>query len=241
MKPYIFKVALSAFLFIHGIIASAQVAAVKFIVHTPAISNGDKGVYIAGSFNYWHENDSLYRMNEISKGVYTITIPVFEATKYNYKYTLGTWSKVEVALNDSDISNRSFISLNGKSITDTVMKWKQPNTKVTDSSAQLKRMVAMKDSLTAKLKPQLAELLGMVKLYAQNMLQEKPDMAEHQRLDKKALEKFGNIYSGITGLIWNVCASLSPEQKQQISKTISQPANGDFLNSFLGAITAAIK
>jgi hypothetical protein len=241
MKPYIFKVAFSAFLFMHTIIASAQVAAVKFIVHTPAVGKDDMRVYIAGSFNYWHEGDSLYRMNKIGNDVYGITIPVFEAKQYNYKYTLGTWSKVEVALNDSDISNRSFISLNGKSITDTVMKWKQPNTKVTDSSVQLKRIVAMKDSITAKLKPELAELLGMVKLYAQNMLQEKPDMSEHQRLDKKALEKFGNIYSAITGLIWNVCASLSPEQKQQISKTISQPANGDFLNSFLGAINAAVK
>ena len=78
-------------------------AAVKFFVHAPAISKGDIGVYIAGSFNYWHENDSLYRMNEISKGVYTITIPVFEAKQYNYKYTLGTWNKVEVAANDSDM------------------------------------------------------------------------------------------------------------------------------------------
>src|SRR5665647_825635 len=134
MKPYIFKVALSAFLFVHGIIASAQVAAVKFIVHTPDINKEDRGVFLAGSFNYWHEGDSLYRMNEIGKCVYTITIPVFESMQYNYKYTLGTWNRVEVALNDSDIANRSFVSLNGKSITDTVMKWKQPNTKVTDSS-----------------------------------------------------------------------------------------------------------
>jgi hypothetical protein len=241
MKPYIFKVAFSAFLFIHTIIASAQVAAVKFIVHTPAISKGDMRVYIAGSFNYWHEGDSLYRMNEISNGVYTITIPVFEATQYNYKYTLGTWGKVEVALNDSDISNRRFISMNGKSITDTVVKWKQPQTKVTDSSAQLKRMVAMKDSLAAKLKPELAEIMDLVKLYAQNMLKEKPDLDEHKQLDAKAIQKIGNIYSEVTHLLFNIIASLSPEQKQQISKAISQPANGDFLNSFLGAVGAAVK
>jgi hypothetical protein len=180
-------------------------------------------------------------MNEIGKGVYTITIPVFESMQYNYKYTLGTWNRVEVAVNDSDISNRRFISLNGKSITDTVMKWKQAKTKVADSSAQLKRMVAMKDSLAAKLKPELAEVMDLVKLYAQNMLKEKPDLDEHKQLDAKAIQKIGNIYSEVTHLLFNIIASLSPEQKQQISKAISQPANGDFLNSFLGAVGAAVK
>ena len=182
MKPYIFKVVFSAFLFIHTITALAQVAAVKFIVHTPDINKEDRGVFLAGSFNYWHEGDSLYRMNEIGKGVYTITIPVFESMQYNYKYTLGTWNRVEVAINDSDISNRRFISLNGKSITDTVIKWKQAKTKVADSSAQLKRIVAMKDSLAAKLKPELGEIMDLVKLYAQNMLKEKPDLDEHKQI-----------------------------------------------------------
>jgi hypothetical protein len=42
MKPYIFKVVFSAFLFIHTITALAQVAAVKFIVHTPDINKEDR-------------------------------------------------------------------------------------------------------------------------------------------------------------------------------------------------------
>ena len=150
-------------------------AAVKFIVHIPAINKEDKAVFITGSFNYWHERDSSYRMNEIGDGIYTITIPVFEAKKYEYKYTLGTWNRVEVALNDSDIANRDFMSANGKTVADTVLKWRELKAKIADSSEQLKRIVEMKDSLAAKIKPELGELMGLVKLYAQNMLKEKPE------------------------------------------------------------------
>jgi hypothetical protein len=59
MKPYILKVAFSAFLLICNVVILAQVAAVKFTVYASGISDKDKGVYITGSFNYWHEGDSL--------------------------------------------------------------------------------------------------------------------------------------------------------------------------------------
>jgi len=241
MKPNPFKVACIIFLLVNTSFASAQVAAVKFIVHTPPISKEDKGVFITGSFNYWHERDSSYWMNKIGDGIYTVTIPVFDGKKYEYKYTLGTWKRVEVALNDSDISNRSFVSVNGETVADTVLKWKAA-AKPADSSAELKRITAMKDSLAAMIKPQLGELVDLVKYYAQNMLKEKPDLDEHKQLDAIAMQKFGNIYSEITHLLFTIVGSLSPEQKQQISKAISKPpANGDFLNAFFNAVGAAIK
>ncbi len=242
MKPNLFKIPSFIFLLMYTSITSAQVAAVKFIVHTPAVGKEDKGVFITGTFNYWHEGDSLYRLNEISNGIYSITIPVFEGKKYAYKYTLGTWKRVEVALNDSDIANRSFISGNGKAVADTVLKWRELKAITADSSEQLKRIVAMKDSLAAKIKPELGELMGLVKLYAQNMLKEKPNLDEHKQLDAKAIQQFGNIYSEITHLLFSIIGSLSPEQKQQISKAISQPpANGDFLNAFLNAVSSELK
>jgi hypothetical protein len=240
MKPYFLKAAFGAFIFTHTFSAFAQVAGVKFIVHTPTMQ-GDSGVYMAGSFNYWHAKDSLYRMNKIDNNVYAITIPVFASKNYEYKYTLGSWDRVEVALNDSDINNRKFISSVGQSITDTVVKWRQPKNSTTDSSEQLKKIASMKDSLMMKMKPEIEALMGLLKSYAQNMLQDKPDPAAHSRLDEQALHNIANIYKGITQLLWNICATLSPEQKQQVSKAISQPDKGDFLNSFLGAVNNAVK
>ncbi|MCW3090533.1 MAG: alpha-amylase [Ferruginibacter sp.] len=224
----------------HIAIVFSQVAAVKFTVYTPIINSEEKSVYLAGSFNYWHEKDSLYRMKEIGTGIYSITIPVFENREYTYKYTLGTWKKVEVALNDSDIANRKFISLNNKSLIDTVKKWKQAAPK-RDSSEQLKRLNLMKDSLMAKLKPELAHIQELLKLYVQNMLRPIPDKTQHQQLDEQAIGRIGNIYRQITGLLWNIAASLSEQQKQQISKSVNQPNQADALNSFLSALNEAVR
>jgi formamidopyrimidine-DNA glycosylase len=110
-----------------------------------------------------------------------------------------------------------------------------------DSSEQLKRIMAMKDSLMAKIKPELDEMQGLFKSYVQNMLQENPDKYKHQQLDDKAIQKIGNVYRQITQLFWNICASLSPEQKKQMLKTINQPSNNDFINSFLNAVNSAVK
>jgi hypothetical protein len=240
MKSDLFKIALCIIIFTQSLNVWGQVAAVKFTVHIPADSRVDKGVYLAGSFNYWHSADSLYRMKEIGNDIYTITIPTFDGMQYYYKYTMGSWEKVEVARNDSDITNRRFISFNKKNITDTVIRWKQPRLPA-DSSEQLKRIVAMKDSVVARIKPELDGLQGLLKLYVQNMLQENPDKNKHQQLDDEAIEKIGNMYRQLTRLFWNICASLSHEQKQQVLKAINQPSNNDFINSFLNAVNTSVK
>jgi hypothetical protein len=240
MKSGFFKIAFCGIILMQTLFVSAQVAAVKFTVHIPGESKVSKGVYLAGSFNCWHAADSLYRMNETGNSWYALTIPVFDGMHYEYKYTLGSWEKVEVSRNDSGITNRRFISFNKKDITDTVIRWKQPKTKA-DSSEQLRRMVAMKDSLMAKIKPELEGMQELLKTYVQNMLQEKPDKSKHQQLDDQAMQRIGNIYMQITQLFWNICASLSPEQKQKVLKAINQSPNNDYLNSFLNAVNTTVK
>ena len=240
MKSGFFKIVLYSLLFMQALVVSGQVAAVHFTVHIPADTKVNKGVYLAGSFNSWHAGDSLYQMKETANHIYAITIPVFDGVQYYYKYTMGSWEKVEIAGNDSDITNRGFVSFNKKEIRDTVIRWRQPKT-AADSSEQLKRMVAMKDSLVMKIKPELEEMQVLLKSYVQNMLQENPDKNKHQQLDDQAIRKIGDIYRQITRLFWNICASLSPEQKQQVLKAINQPSDKDFLNTFLNAVNGAMK
>jgi hypothetical protein len=241
MKSSFLKTLSCAFACIISTIVSAQVAAVKFIVHVPEPMKASEGVYIAGSFNYWHVKDSLYQLKEITKEEYSITVPVFETGQYQYKYTLGDWTKVEVTANDSDISNRRFTAVNGKIIKDTVLKWKQQVAISKDSSQQLKKIAAMKDSLVLKLKPEMNEMLELFKQYVQNMLNEKPDKGIHEKLDENAVQKIKFVYTEITNLLWNVCLTLSAEQKQEILKKLEHPANGDFFNSFFGAVNTAVK
>lgn len=221
--------------------ASGQVAGVRFTAYIPELSVNDKGVYITGSFNYWHAGDSLYQMNKVGERLYTIILPVFEGKQYEYKYTLGSWGRVEVALSDSNIHNRKFISTNGDNISDTVVKWKQPQSADTGSNTQQQKINAMKDSTLAKLRPTLNDLQEIVKGYVQNMLRVESRARKHRQLDKKAEKKLNYIYEQVTKLIWEVVVSLSAEQKSEIRKRIDQAGNkGDFLNTFLGAFNAVL-
>jgi hypothetical protein len=241
MKTYILTNACLVFILTAFSTITAQVAAVNFRVHTPVIAGQNNGVYLAGSFNGWKANDTLYRMKETGNSIYSITIPVFDNKPYQYKYTLGSWDGVEVAGNDSNISNRHFVSFDKLTITDTVAKWKQVTGTAKDSSAHLKRLAAMKDSVLEKLKPEVAELTGLLKLYIQNMLLQNPDTAIHRQLDQAAAEKIAGAFKQITQLLWDIVASLSPEQKQQVSKVLSQPSSEDFINAFLSAVNNAVK
>lgn len=68
--------------------------------HTP--SNGS--IYIAGSFNDWNPGSNQYKLKKI-KGKTGITIEIPKG-KIEYKFTLGSWNKVEVKQNGSPIQNR---------------------------------------------------------------------------------------------------------------------------------------
>lgn len=240
MKAFILKTILITAMVMYYSYGKAQVAAIKFTVHAPAINNSDKGVFLAGTFNYWHAGDTLYRMNDMGNDNYSLTIPAFLGKTYQYKYCLGTWDKVELAANDSNISNRRFTAGKKMHINDTVIKWK-PLPPVKDSSAQLKQFAAMKDSVVLQLKPSVEKLTELLKSYAQNMLQPIPDMATHQHLDDTAAATIGHIYRQITGLLWNICNALSAEQRQAVLKKINEPSSKDFLNTFLDAINTEVK
>jgi hypothetical protein len=240
MKIFFIKPILVLIICFHCPGIQAQVTAVKFRVHVPSFDSSSKGVYLAGSFNNWNQRDSLYRMKKDGDGEYSLTIPVFKSTNYFYKYCLGSWQKVELNAKDSNIANRHFIALKRIKITDTVIKWKQRQA-AKDSSVQLKRFAAMKDSLEMELKPRVVVMEALFKQYAQNMLQENPSLELHKQLDEKAATEISNIYRNITLLLWNICSSLSPAQKQQVIKMMNNPGSDNFINGFLNSINKVAK
>lgn len=218
---------------------SAQVAAVSVTVRVPLQGSYEKDVYITGSFNGWQAGDSLYRMNRVGDAVYTITLPLFDNKPYQYKYTLGKWDKVEVAFNDSDIENRRFISVNGKTIDDTVAKWKQPKkTEKPVVSPQMQQINAMKDSTMKKIQPELNNLLSLLKAHIQNQLQEHPDEKKDRQIRKEADQKLKFIHDELRKLLQDVLALIPSEQKKELLKGISQPGSddGDFINTFMKAL-----
>ena len=241
MRRSIRLVWLLFFLFIFSVSSKAQVAAVTFTVKIPQTDSA-RDVYLAGSFNYWHAGDSLYRMKKISDNRYMLTIPVFENQLYKYKYTMGHWDRVELAANDSNISNRVFTSASGMQITDTVMKWKTAVPAAAKTNPQMQQINAMKDTALARLQPELNNMIDFLKQYVQNFLAAEPNAALHRRLDKKVAKKIGSIYRQVTKLLWDVFASITPEQKKQMTELLNKPeAQKDFINALGSAFGTVVE
>jgi Glycogen recognition site of AMP-activated protein kinase len=240
MKKIALRILLSCIVVNIQQVTFAQVAAVHMKVTVPANTPAGKDVYIAGSFNNWKSGDSLYKLHRDEDGTFSITLPLFDQKHYEYKYTLGSWNSVETNAVDSNIQNRVLVSSNDLSIADRVVAWKEPGTK-SEPSAQMLRINAMKDSTVASLKPQLSGMLDILKSYVQNLLRDQPSPRIQRRLNRKAEKKLNHAYQQITQLLWNIMATLTPEQKTSLKKIVSgEEGKKDFLNTFQGGIQKVI-
>lgn len=242
MKRGFIKVAFLAYCLFSVLIINAQTGSVTLILNFPLPDTNSKGVYVAGSFNYWHVKDSMYRMIKEKDGVYNITLPLFSNHQYEYKYTLGSWDNVEIALNDSNIKNRKFYSTNQLVINDTVVKWKYVLKKESKPSPQMEKFNAMKDSVLGNLEKDLEGMKELFKPFIENLLQDKPNVAVNKRINKKAIRKIGGAYEKISQLFWDVFAMLTPEQKRKIGEAINNPAaKDDIINNASKALEGALK
>jgi hypothetical protein len=218
----------------------AQVSSVKLIVQVPPPQG--RPVFVAGQFNGWKAADSVYMMKKENDSTYSLVVPVYKNVKYQYKYTSGGWDRVELALNDSGISNRSFISTSNKTkIRDTVAKWDTPKPQQA-LSPQMIRINAMKDSMMAGLQPKLNELQLLLKEYILNLLQENPSMETDNQITAEINGGFSVLYARINELFHKVFLGMSPDQKQQIKRALTASgAEKDFINTLGNAINEAAK
>ncbi|HTM92743.1 MAG TPA: hypothetical protein VL095_10005 [Flavisolibacter sp.] len=234
---------LAFILLIIPFISNAQVSSVRLTVHVPALAE-NKNVFVAGSFNNWKAGDSLYKMKQLDATTYTIILPVFKNTQYKYKYLLGNWNEVEIALNDSNTNNRQFVCPGRKKkITDTVMKWATPKPVAkTTVSPQMARFNAMKDSVLNGLQPKLNEMLQLLREYTLNLLQEHPNIETDNRITADVVKHFTDAYGRINGLFHKIFESLTPEQKQKILKAVTaKEGDKDFINTLGAAVNEAVK
>ena len=87
--------------------ANAQLA-----LHLTGTAAGDpRGalVYVAGSFNRWSPGSPEWMLARNADGSYGITLPETVRGAVEFKFTLGSWDRVEVAAGGADIPNRSIV------------------------------------------------------------------------------------------------------------------------------------
>jgi len=238
---YLAKFFLLFFLIIPGSnLLVAQTASVKFEVKVPPESvQNNSSVFLAGSFNCWNPNDSLYKMHKTENDIYSLTIPVFNGKKYEYKYTLGDWNTVETSLDGSEIKNRKMFSKDGLVIKDTVMKWKSPkvsekeDTTFKFSNEQLMELAKLKAEVGSEIKVKMKNALGSLKKAFENMLSEKPDMKLRKKYHEEAVKNINKILDMASDAIWKAASILTPEQKKALlneMKTSKDP--GAFFDMF---------
>lgn len=94
---------------------SQLIVVVKSVpVNTPA----EDDLYIVGSFNSWNPSDAVYRLNKNYDGTYSIRLPFRE--DFEFKFTRGSWEKVEGSYNGDAMMNRKFRMEEGET-TDTIV------------------------------------------------------------------------------------------------------------------------
>ncbi len=218
----------------------SQVASVKFEVKAPSEGmQKNSSIFLTGSFNGWNPHDSLYIMHKTDEDLYSLTIPVFDGKKYEYKYTLGNWNSVETSLTGLKIKNRKMISQNGLIIKDTVMKWKsikvseKEDTTFKFSSEQLIELAKLKVKVGNEIKAKVKNAIGSLKKAFENMLSEKPDMKLRKKFHEEAVKNINKILDMASDAIWKAASILTPEQKKVLLnelKTLKDP--GAFFEMF---------
>ena len=92
-------------LLVHG--TSGQVT---FVIESlPAATPGTDTIFITGTFNNWVPNDARYALKRQLNGQLAITLPDVPS-KIEYKFTRGSWTKVETNSENKYTSNRSLES-----------------------------------------------------------------------------------------------------------------------------------
>ena len=105
------------------ITAQAQFTVTLKIDGLPGIPATDT-VYLTGNFNGWNPKDENYRLQKDTKGNFFTTIKDAGAAAYEFKFTRGSWDKVETDSKGADIPNRRVNINAGSSLRFSIAGWK---------------------------------------------------------------------------------------------------------------------
>lgn len=109
MIPMLQKALISCLFFLPAYFASAQVT---FVIESlPRATQGTDTIFICGSFNNWVPNDPALALKRQLNGQLAVTVMARLGT-YEYKFTRGSWTKVETSAGNRYTDNRT-ITFNG--------------------------------------------------------------------------------------------------------------------------------
>jgi predicted alpha/beta superfamily hydrolase len=95
---------------------------VTFLLKQPSLLHSMDHIFIAGNFNMWSPADSGYQLTSDKSGISKITFSL-PAGNYEYKFTRGSWEKVETDSAGNGIKNRTLKLQSDTTIQINIGEW----------------------------------------------------------------------------------------------------------------------
>lgn len=83
----------------------------------------NENIYAAGNFNNWNPGDELFKNTTVNSSNF-IKIKNLNAKTYQFKFTRGSWAKVETSAEGAHVENRSVDLISDTTITCIINGWK---------------------------------------------------------------------------------------------------------------------
>jgi len=95
------------------------------LTSVPAATPAGAAIYVAGTFNNWNPGADAYRLTA-EGGQYVITLPDTVRGPVEFKFTLGSWDRVELSASGGDVPNRTVVAppTGAATYTGTVAAWR---------------------------------------------------------------------------------------------------------------------
>lgn len=94
------------------------------LVITTVATKGNEDVYVAGSFNNWNPKDENYKLKPFGGGRKAVVIKDVAAGNYAFKFTRGSFEKVECTADGRDIADRMVEVNNDLVMEYTIAGWR---------------------------------------------------------------------------------------------------------------------
>ena len=109
-------------LFFIGLTNFAQYS-LRLVVTTVATKNEDE-IYVAGNFNNWNPKDPNYKLKPFAGGRKAIVLKDLSDGNYAFKFTRGSWDKVECESDGREIDNRVIEITKDEILSCNILGWK---------------------------------------------------------------------------------------------------------------------
>lgn len=96
---------------------------VRIIVSAYGTNPNDE-IFIAGNFNGWHPADAAFKLKPFEGAKQMIIFNNVQAGHYEFKFTKGSWNKVETDAQGGDIENRYVDITNDTTLELSIAGWK---------------------------------------------------------------------------------------------------------------------